>query len=268
MINLLTIEWLKLKNYKGFWILTGLYYISLLFVCTGVMGFLYWLETKGANFQGITPTIIPFYEFPDIWHNLTYLASFIKIFLAFLVIISITNEYSYRTIRQNIIDGMDKKGFLFSKISLIATFSVVNTLFIGIVGLIMGLIFSSVRDVGSILYYAEFLLAHALELFTFLMFAFLIGLLVKKAGFAIVLIGLYSLIIEPIVSVAWTDAIGTAVVPFLPITAMNHLIRVPFQRYIFMEIQDYVAWKDIAIVVGWAITFTYLSYLTLKKRDL
>lgn len=268
MTRLLHIEWLKLKNSRAFWVLIILYYLALIVVCTGVMGIFYWLESEGVKFKGITPTIIPFYDFPDIWHNITYLASFIKIFLAFIVIISITNDHGYRTIRQHVIDGLDRKEYLFSKVYSIAAFSVLNTLFILVIGLVMGFIFSSTKDIASIFFYSEFLLAHALEVFTYLMFAFLIGMLLKKAGFAIVLLGIYSLILEPIMSISFPDHIQPYINVLLPVTSINQLIQFPFKRYIFMEIQDYVALKDWLIVSGWAILLVYLSYLTVKKKDL
>lgn len=268
MTRLLHIEWLKLKNSRAFWVLIILYYVSLTVACTGVMGILLWMESLGTSFKGITPTIIPFYDFPDIWHNITYIASFIKIFLAFIVIISITNDHGYRTIRQNVIDGLDRKEYLLSKISMIGAFSIINTLFILVIGLIMGFIYSSVVDMASIFQYSEFLLAHALEVFTYLMFAFLIGMLLKKAGFAIVLLGIYSLILDPILSISFPDHIQPYIDVLLPVTSINQLVEFPYTRYAFMEIQDYVELKDWLIVSVWAGVLVFLSYLAVKKRDL
>jgi ABC-2 type transport system permease protein len=51
-----------------------------------------YLKNQGAEFNGIDPTILPLYDFPDVWQNMTYVATFFKIILAFIVIISVTNE--------------------------------------------------------------------------------------------------------------------------------------------------------------------------------
>ena len=122
-IRYLQIEWLKLKNYKTFIRLASLYFILLLLILSSVKLLLSWMASAGAEFEGISPDIIPFYNFPDVWQNLTYLASYLKFFLAFIVIISVTNEYSYRTIRQNIIDGMSPPEFLIAKQTMIVAFS-------------------------------------------------------------------------------------------------------------------------------------------------
>lgn len=266
MNRLFQIEWLKLKHYRTFWVLMGLYYFALLVVTTGGMAFLYWLDSQGANFEGISPTIVPLYDFPDVWHNITYLASFIKLFLSFIVIISITNEYSYRTLQQNVIDGLSPKEFLISKLLFIGVLSLANMLFLGLVGLVMGLIFSTVRDLPSILTYMEFLPAHFLEVFTFLLFALLIGMLLKKAGFAIVLTGIYTLIIEPILTISLPQS-REPFYRWLPIRAINNLIHVPFPKYIFREVQDFLTWHEVAIVLFWAAFLLWLNYFTLKKRD-
>jgi hypothetical protein len=123
MIRLFEIEWLKLKNYKIFWILFGLYFLGLLVVCSGGMFLLEYIKRTGGDFKGIDPTILPLYDFPDVWQNTIYVATFFKLFLAFIVIISICNDINYRTLRQNIIDGLSKKEFLISKFTLIFSLS-------------------------------------------------------------------------------------------------------------------------------------------------
>ena len=42
----------------------------------------------------------------------------------------------------------------------------------------------------------------------------------------------------------------------------------PFGKYALREVQDYVAFKDVAIVVIYIALFIYCLYLLLKKRDL
>jgi len=51
------------------------------------------------------------------------------------------NEYSYGTLKQNLIDGMSKKEFILSKFITVVAFSIVSTLFVFITSLILGLIF-------------------------------------------------------------------------------------------------------------------------------
>ena len=124
MKRLLQIEWLKLKHYRPFWVLTGLYTIIISVIVIGVHFFFDYLKRQGADINGFDPTMFPFYDFPDIWQNITYAATWFKLFLAFIVVISIANEVTHRTLRQNIIDGMSKKDWLVSKLLLIVAFKV------------------------------------------------------------------------------------------------------------------------------------------------
>ena len=272
MIRLFALEWLKLKNYKVFWILFALYFLGLFIVCSGGMFLLEFIKSKGGDFKGIDPTIIPLYDFPDVWQNITYVATFFKLFLAFIVIISICNEINYRTLRQNIIDGLSKREFLISKLNLIISLSALATIFLFLIGFILGMIYSKVRSVDVIFSELEFLPAYFLEVCTFLSLAFLLSILIKKSGFVIVLLFMYTLIFEPIftsilVHAPFIPDSLEKTAPFFPIRSLNNLIRVPFQKYVFMKIQDYVAWIDIYIVTGWLIIYNMLILLILKKRD-
>ena len=268
MTRLLTLEWLKLRHYRPFWILLTLYFVVLGLVSCSVMLFFEYLASQGAEFEGIDPTMVPFYDFADIWQNLTYLATFFKIFLGFIVVISITNEYDYKTIRQNIIDGLTKWEFISTKLLVILALTVVNTLFIFVVGLIMGWIYSPVQGATAVFSQIEFLFAYFLDVLTFLVFALLVGMFIKRTGFAIVLLAFYTLFIEPI-----GTTILTATHPelsfyqYFPIRAINNLIAVPFAKYAFREIQDFVAIQDVVVVVVYLALFTFLNYWLLRARD-
>jgi len=224
---------------------------------------------SGMEFEGISPDIITFYNFPDVWQNLTYLASYLKFFLAFIVIISVTNEYSYRTIRQNIIDGMSPTEFLLAKQSMIFAFSFFNMLMIWLSGSLMGIIYGSGFSFSLYMMDMEFLLAHFLELITFLNLAMLISVLLKKAGFAIIGLCFYAIILEPaLVGILNYNFDDHWLIALFPIHAVNNLIEVPFQRYVFMEIQDFVKLSSALIAVAWLFISIGLNYLLIAKRDI
>jgi ABC-type transport system involved in multi-copper enzyme maturation permease subunit len=175
--------------------------------------------------------------------------------------------------RQNVIDGLSKWEFLRSKFALIIALAAAATLFIFLEGAITGLIYSTVKYPELIFSDLEFLLAYFLEVMTFLCFAMLLAILLKKAGFAIVLIFMYTLIFEPFLTVNMEhnplikDQVSW-LAPFFPIRALNNLIHVPFQRYVFMEIQDYIAWKDVLIVLGWLAFYLLGIFKLLDRRDI
>ena len=274
MIRPLKLEWLKIRNYRVFWILLGLYLLALLVICFGGTFFLEWLKSKGADFNGIDPTIIPIYDFPDIWQNTTYLGSFLKILIAFIVIISINNDQTYNTLRQNIVDGISKKEYLIGKLVFIAALALISTLVLFLSGLINGSIYSHVWGAKYIFGEVEFLGAYFYDIFVYCSLAFLLSLVIKKSGFVIVLLFLYTLVFEPIIAAVlefappFRNTIWAQVAPFLPIKALNGLIPIPFPKYFFQEIADDVPVKSLLISTGWLAIYLWLISFILTKRDL
>ncbi len=269
MDRLLTIEWLKLKSYRPFWILLILYFVVLGLVCSSVMLYLQYIASKGAKFGEIDPSLIPFYDFSDLWQNVTYLATFFKIFLGFIVVISMTNEYEYKTVRQNIIDGMTKGELISAKLLVILLLAMINTLFIMVLGLVLGWAYSPVQGWDVMFDHAGFLGAYFLEVLTFLVFALLVAMLIKRTGFAIVLLAFYALFIEPIGVLLLSELYQEYTFhQYFPIRAINNLIPIPFGKYIFREVQDFVAIKDVIVVFVYLGLFTFLNYWILKAKDI
>ncbi|NND08334.1 MAG: hypothetical protein HKN87_18295 [Saprospiraceae bacterium] len=272
MIRLLQIEWLKLRYYRPFWIMLGMYTTCVILVCSSVMFFFEYIKSKGADFNGVDPTMIPFYDYPDVWQNLTYLASFLKVILAFIVIISIANENSYRTLRQNVIDGLSFTDFLKSKLIFIVVLALGATMLLWLNGLVMASIYSHVHGVEYMFQSTSFLAAYFLGLITYLTFAMMLTFLVPKAGLIIVGLFLYTLFFEPMLSTFIQYYEGTwdwlrPVPTYFPIMSIYYLIPIPFPRYFFMEIQHYILIKEVLIVVAWLVFNVFMSYLLLKKKD-
>jgi ABC-2 type transport system permease protein len=89
-------------------------------------------------------------------------------------------KISYRTMRQNVIEGLSKWEFLQSKFALILSLSGAATIFIFIEGMVTGLIYSTVTYPEMIFSELEFLLGYFLEVLTFLCFAMLLGAVIEK----------------------------------------------------------------------------------------
>lgn len=233
-----------------------------------------WLKSKGADFDGIDPTILPIYDFPDIWQNTTYLASFVKVLLAFIVIISINNDITYNTMRQNIIDGISKREFIMSKLLQILALAFISTVFLFIAGFINGSIYSHIWGVEYIFDEMEFLFAYFYDIVVYCTLAFLLSLIIKKAGFVIIALFLYTMMFEPIATTVminapvFKDGIAPDLAQFFPIQSLNNLITVPYGKYVFMEIEDNVSYSALAIVTGWFAFYLTSIFYILNKRDL
>src|SRR5882724_8422531 len=246
MLHLLKIDLKKLTSYRTFWVVCGLYFITLAFTTASGMEFLKWLASKGAEF-GTTINIsrIPLYHFPDVWQNLVYVSGLFKIVLAIMVVISITNEIQYRTIRQNIIDGLSRWEFLLSKILTNVLLSLMSVTMIFLIAMITGLIYSPEIILADILTDLEFFPAYFLEIFAFLSFALMLGILVQRSGLTIILLLLSSLI-ELIMKLNLPDG-ADWLKQFFPMQSISNLVYLPFARYALRDIQDYVAFGAIGI---------------------
>jgi ABC-type transport system involved in multi-copper enzyme maturation permease subunit len=92
------------------------------------------------------------FNFPFIWHFNTYIAALLKFFLLLVIVSMTANEYSYKTIKQNLIDGLSKKEFILSKFYMVVVFSAISTLFVFVISLILGLIFSDFNEFSIIFF--------------------------------------------------------------------------------------------------------------------
>ena len=219
------------------------------------------------------------FNFPIIWHITTFFSALFKFFFAIVVVSMIGNEYSNKTLKQNLIDGLNKKEFILSKFYVIVFFSLISTLIIFILSLVLGLIYSSYNEINIIIQQMEFLVAYFVKLIAFFSFCLFLGVLAKRSAFALAFLFI-DLILEWILLgiVTWKGNFELAqnVQGFLPLTSMSNLIKQPFQRIAMTKfpgnsdiVYDYsVHFDTILIVMCWTLIFIYSSYKLLKARDL
>jgi len=229
MLRLLTIELHKLKYNKSAKVISIVYFILITFIAL-----ISSIEFNFGDFhfriadQGI-------FNFPYIWHFNTYIAAILKLFLAIVIVSMMANEYSNRTLKQNLIDGLSKKEFVLSKFLTVILFSVISTLFVFGVSLLLGLMFSDYNELGIIFSDIEYLFAYFIKLTGFFSFCLFLGVLVKRSAFALGFLLIWSIAEGIIYSVfKWkifkdTD-IAESIMQFFPLAAMSNLIKEPFSR--------------------------------------
>ncbi|CAM4038028.1 MULTISPECIES: ABC transporter permease subunit [Flavobacterium] len=278
MKRLLAIELQKIWKNKASRVLTLTYFILLTFIALiasikfdlGI--FKFHLAEMGI------------FNFPFIWHFNTYIASILKLFLAIVIVSMMANEYSYGTLKQNLIDGMSKREFIESKFLTVVLFASFSTIFIFVMSLILGYSFSSYTEVSIVFSDLKYLLAYFVKLVGFFSFCLFLGILVKRSAFALGFLLVWN-IIEGIVKGILSFKIfpdsksATSIMQFFPLESMSNLIVEPFTRLSVVKnlgtqigldnIKNYdVEFKSLLIVVCWTVIFVYLSYRLLKKRDL
>ena len=219
------------------------------------------------------------FNFPIVWHITTYFSALFKFFFAIVVVSMIGNEYSNKTLKQNLIDGLSKREFILSKFYTIVFFSLISTVIIFILSLVLGLVYSSYNEISIVVREIEFLPAYFLKLLGFFSFCLFLGVLAKRSAFALAFL-FVDFILEWIVFglIVWKSniEIATKIQNFFPLTAMSNLIKQPFQRVAMSKFPekndlsyDYAVHFDSAvIVILWTIIFILSAYYLIKKRDL
>ncbi|MGK7390530.1 MAG: ABC transporter permease [Candidatus Cyclobacteriaceae bacterium M2_1C_046] len=266
MLKLFKIEFYKLRYSKTFWIICGIYALLIIALPFSIAEILSWIKVEGGDIEGFDPTKIPLLHFPDIWQNMTFIYGFIRIFLGILVIISVSNEYTYRTIRQNVIDGLSRKDYLASKLAVFFILSLSAAILVFITLTAFGLVHSTEAAFSEIIYGLQFIGAYFIDLFTYLALALLITTIIQRTGLAIAVLLLITPI-EYIIGFNLPDNIEF-ISQYLPMHAMENLIPMPFARYAFREIQDYVSMTMVLVVIGYLLLFIYTTYAKLKASDL
>ena len=278
MLRLLNIELHKLKYNKSAKVISIVYFILITFIAL--------ISSIEFNFGDINFRIADqgIFNFPYIWHFNSYIAAILKLFLAIVIVSMTANEYSNKTLKQNLIDGLSKKEFILSKFLTVVLFSLVSTLFVFGISLLLGLIFSDYNELGIIFSDIEYLFAYFIKLIGFFSFCLFLGILVKRSAFALGFLLIWS-IVEGIVYgfLKWemfrNSDLADNIMELFPLASMSNLIIEPFSRLGAVQSaasqlgeafdKDYsVQFLTVLIVLIWTCLFVYGSYAILKKRDL
>ena len=283
MIRLLSIELQKIWQNRASKILTITYFFLLCSIAlvASIRFSIGSFEIRIAD-QGI-------FNFPYIWHFNSYIAALFKIFLAIVIVSMMANEYTYGTLKQNLIDGLSKKEFILSKFLVVGTFAVVSTLFVFVMSLILGYSFSSYNEASIVFTDLEHLFAFFIKLVAFFSFCLFLGILVKRSAFALGFLFIW-FIAEQICY--WlvkfvilggndkTKNFGDTMIQYFPMESMWNLNKEPFTRLSAIKTieatiggakvaKDYsIHFSQITIVLVWTFIFMFLSFYILKKRDL
>jgi hypothetical protein len=260
MKKLIKIEWMKVKDYRTFWVLSILYLISIFganLIAFRIQQSIFEQEkTKivAGLFIGNTP-----YSFPSNWQMTSWLSSFLMFVPGLLVLISICNEFSYKTHRQNIIDGWSRSQFITAKFLFLFIITIISTVVVFIAALLFGFADGhtsfSLNDCQYIGYFFIQCLSYSSA-------ALLIGVLLKRSGIAIGVYFLYATILENSIAGIlnrYVNNIGR----FLPLESTDNLIPMPF----FKSMQrQFLPETSAALLLGISVFYLLAYYVVVKKR--
>ncbi len=260
MKQLLKIEWLKLKSYRTFWIIIGLYtFILVAWNFVAAYG-LVKLQANGMNLLSIN------YGFPAVWEKVTYAAGWLIVLLCVLVITITSNEFQFKTHRQHIIDGLSRFDFLKSKLGVILAITCYTLIVCFILGILLGVLHGGGNPFVGV-YPLFYLFVYSIN---YLFFAIVITLFIKKSGLSIALFFCYFMFIEFIVSklLNWkASPIGN----FLPLQCSDELFSFPIADMAkeALQLQSNIPMMYYIIAsIGYIVLYFFISKNTLEKSDL
>ncbi len=275
MLRLLNIEIHKLKYNKASRVLILIYFLLLTSIALiAAIKF----DIGPVKFhlaeQGI-------FNFPYIWHFNTYMAAIFKFFLLLVIVSMMANEYSNKTLKQNLIDGLSKKEFILSKFYAVILLAAISTLFVFTVSILLGYWYSDFNEFSIVTTDLEYLLAFFVKLAGFFSFGLFLGILVKRSAFAVGAMLVWAMIegfAKGLLYWKLEDSVDK-IMRFFPLEAMANLIKEPFTRLSAVKTvakqvgedlsKDFsVQFLNVIIVLLWTALFIYFSYTLLKKRDL
>lgn len=269
MKKLLSIEYTKLKKLNSLRIIL-LCYAALLPL---VMLFLSFAFTVGAQKQQMSfiPTDADFYSFPSVWKFVTYCASCLNVLVGVTIVIIVHNEMLFRTMRQNIIDGLSKQQVIQSKFLVILGVAAIVTLFTFLTGLLIGGFYSGF---DGWYYNIHAVFAYFLQTITYFTFAFFIAVLIKRAALAIIVfVVLFPL--ETIIGRIIDLNISFVPYQFFPLNVFSRLTPEPFlEKFRNMSAKGQPVqwtmpdWGEYLLVFGYLLLFFWIAYRVLKRRDI
>jgi ABC-type transport system involved in multi-copper enzyme maturation permease subunit len=258
MLNLLHIEYKKLIPYSTFWVIFGFFFIFIPIVFYGV----------GQIKIDILPIdFATLYKFPNVWNNITYIASWFNLFVGMLMVILVCNEFSFKTFRQHVIDGQSKADFIVSKILLMTSFALICTIYVFVVGLIFGTL--SGGD-GSFTSHLNFLIVYFIQALGYMSVGLIIAVIIRSSALSLILF-ICSILVENMIRLLVPEFIGQ----YFPMKIISNLTPLPIPEGVVVEqmkgsvLQEVMALNtSLIFAVIYILFFWGISYFILKKKDI
>ena len=272
MFSILKTEWLKIKKYPAFWWILGITILSY----PGINSLFYFIHkdmTRSKDMAAQIATAVfgsPF-TFPEVFKTVAFSSSLFMIIPAILIIMLICNEYTYKTNRQNIIDGWSRNDFLLGKFFSVIIIATITASLTFLVSFIIGYLNKSDIKINQPYSQIKYQFCFYLQAISQLSFAFLLGLLLRRAFITLGVYIFYSIILENLL-----EGLGVKYFKdegrFLFLEVSDRLTPFPTfmgkfseERYNLLASQFN---QHIWLTLLYTLIFWLLSLWIIKKRDL
>jgi ABC-2 type transport system permease protein len=275
MIQLLKIEWLKIKNYKAFIIIASCFGLGV-FAANYIVFTIYKNFTDNVKEAELLTGSYQPYGFENTWQTTSYVTGWILLLPALLIIMLTTNEFTYRTHRQNIIDGWSRQEFTHVKLAIALLMAFFSTLLVFITALLFGAFSGTAFSFNNVSHIGFFFL----KALSYNMIAVLLSVLLRRTGFAIGLFFIY-LGVENIISQLldqWSMKIKAdtgkdlgSLGDYLPMNASDGLLTFPdiaIKSITKAILPTNYVWLTITLAISYLVLFYWWSRRRMVNSDL
>jgi ABC-2 type transport system permease protein len=268
MLYLLQLEWLKQKKHRTFLLLAGLYILLLpssLLIAKSIKQWPPPINTSDT-----------FFRFPDVFQYLGYAGNWLTFFLlGFLAVVVITQEFSSRTFRQNIINGVTRADLFLSKMYFIVLVALAAMLYFGAVCFVFGYTHTETVYSSVVMKNIDYLPRYFLMCMGYMSFGLLLGTLIRRTAAALFIYFAYVFFLEPILR--WGvhyNIFKHASMQYYPMNAIEDLTPVPFAQMTQPMEKDlnfpFFLTPQQAMIAAtvWIVLFLAGAFWLTSKRDL
>lgn len=224
------------------------------------------------------------FRFPDVWASFAWVASWFNILLAIMVIVLVGNEFSFRTFRQQIIDGLNIKELLLGKGFVIFMIALYGLLLVFISGSVFGIIFSNSFELAGLFSKSYLLAVYFIQAIGYMVIGVLFAVIFRNNSLSIIMFFLYFILIEPIIRKFFSPEIRQ----YFPVKIISHLTPPPeiltiaskktmedtagngnlnFESIGLIHDQLSLA-VTLLLAVAFIILFGFLVFWIMRKRDI
>jgi ABC-2 type transport system permease protein len=269
MLRLLRIEWMKIKNYRTFWILLIITIVSI-----PAFNYMFYdlMDNSFPKFKGKSIFGSPF-AFPDVWQTVSWNSSLLLVIPAILIITLTSNEFTYKTHRQNVIDGWSRSQFINVKIFEVFLLSLLTTLIVFITCMAFGYLGNKVTPGAAVFHDVRYVFFYFVEMLSYSMIAFLLAMFIKRAGLAMGMFFIY-MIVEQVVVGILRHKYGVKGVDYLPQEVTDMLIPQAYLQKIRLAGTDQVtSWENhipiyLTIAGIYLLLYCVVTSWRFRKSDL
>lgn len=263
MKSLLAIEWMKVKNYRTFWILAILFLVAVL----GINYISFYINTEVDNATAVIGGTGSPFSFPLIWNTVAWMSSWVLYFPGFIMIFLVTNEFMFKTHRQNIIDGLSRKQFVTVKLNVALIIALCTTVIVLLTTVMFGLLNGSSFTIEGVEYLGYFFICS----FIYTLFAMMLALLLRKAALSVGIFFIYGLILDNVIPGLLRKNFNGK--PFgsyiMPLDVADGLLPIPFFKHgVKAMMESPNTYVCLAICVAWIVFYHWFAIRKFENEDL